>query len=264
MRKIILSSTNKINNQKWQQKMTTRKAILIGAPSVKPVLPGVKSDIESMKNFLLSNTGGAWRDDEVITLVDAKPELIKQEIASAKNCDYVFILCSGHGEHHVKTDIDETVIYLTETDFLSITNINPKNKRHLVIVDVCRNESILLDSTETLLKATLESYSSVDTYDYRSKFDAAIMKSSEGRIVAYSCGINQSAGENSAGGYFTQGLINSPKKFRPTAENNHGIVNISQAFDSAQKSTYDKNAPQNPVFNAGRRRDFFPFAIVKK
>lgn len=39
----------------------TRQAILIGAPSVKPVLPGVQQDLKDIKAFLLSNSGGAWQ-----------------------------------------------------------------------------------------------------------------------------------------------------------------------------------------------------------
>ncbi|NOS89669.1 MAG: caspase family protein [Methylococcaceae bacterium] len=242
----------------------TRKAILIGSPSVTPKLPGVTVDVNDIKRFLLSNQGGAWKSSEIVTLIDQSPELVKSHVALANNIDYVFITCSGHGEHRVGQSLDETVMYLTDKDTISINNINPRNKRHLVIVDVCRNLVVIKKELKEALSheamATLDSARSM--IDYRRVFDDAVMASSEGRIVAYSCDINQSAGDDGTGGVFTQALLKVPRKFVPTGNSLYGIVNISQAFEKAKAETYIKNAPQSPVFNAGRRREFFPFAIV--
>lgn len=244
--------------------MITRKAILIGAPSVESFLPGVVTDVKSMKNFLMSTTGGAWKENEITTLIDRPSKVVMQHIESAKDSDYVFIMCAGHGQHEVRGSLDETAIFLTENETLSINKINPKNKRHFVLVDVCRNVTQMLDSTETLLKGAMESYSSADKFNYREAFDAAIMKCSEGRIVAYSCDINQSAGEDSSGGLFTQSLISSSDAFLPTNGASHGIINIKQAFERAKEKTYERGAPQSAVLNAGRRLDFYPFAIITK
>jgi hypothetical protein len=243
----------------------TRRAILIGAPSVKPELPGVTIDVEDIRKFLCSNKGGAWRQNEVLTLLDPTKMEILKAIREAENIDYVFITCSGHGEHQIGASSlgGQTVMYLNEKETISIESVNPKNKRHLVVVDVCRN---LVKITAKLTKALEESLSfkldSARYVDYRRAFDDAVVNTSEGRIVAYSCDINQSAGDDGNGGVFTQALLDSPTRFSKRANNSYGIVDINQAFEIAKLETYRVNAPQNPVLNAGRRREFFPFAIV--
>jgi hypothetical protein len=241
----------------------SRQAILIGAPSVKPVLPGVTVDINDIKRFLLSNKGGDWRADEIVILSDPSSAAVYAQIESARYKDYVFITCSGHGEHRVGKGLDETVMYVKENETVSIDRINPKNKRHLVIVDVCRNLVKIEKMKE--VRAAMEAFmekAAKPFIDYRKIFDNAVMANPEGRIVAYSCNINQSAGDDGNGGVFTQELLASPSSFSPTNNNQYGIVKINQAFEHAKEMTYKKNAPQTPVFNAGRRMDFYPFAII--
>lgn len=241
--------------------MLSRKAILIGAPSVEQYLPGVIQDIKDMKAFLLSPTGGAWREDEIVTLVDQSKGTVTKHLNSCAEIDYAFILCAGHGEHQVLGTNGSTVIYLTEEDTLSIDSINSRAKRQLVIADVCRHERKIA-IPESLLKAAMESYSAEDIFDYRAAFDFAVMNCSEGRIVAYSCSVNQSAGEDEKGGAFTQALLASPNNFLPNGS--HGIVNVKQAFDWAYRQLTNNSSSQTPVFNAGRRLDYYPFAVIKK
>lgn len=240
-----------------------RQAILIGAPSVNPELPGVRKDIDDFKNFLLSDKGGAWKLHEITTLIDQSHFVVKSHIDLAQSADYAFILCAGHGEHRVGRNIDETVMYLNEKDTISINEVNPKNRRHLVIVDTCR---VLVKIKELAMEALAKSELRMDFseayIDYRKVFDDAILNTSEGRIVAYSCDINQAAGDDGSGGVFTQALLSTANRFKPAGYGKYDIVNISQAFDVAKEITYAKNAPQSPVFNAGRRRDYFPFCIA--
>jgi hypothetical protein len=241
----------------------SRQAILIGAPSVRPELPGVRIDIKDIKSFLLSNLGGAWREEEIFPMIDQSPAGVYKQLELAKYKDYVFITCSGHGEHQIGKGLDETVMHLNERETIAINKINPENKRHLVIVDVCRH---LVKVEEDLTRrATMDAF--MESYkksfiDYRKIFDDAIMTKSEGRIVAYSCDINQAAGDDGTGGVFTQELLKAPRIYHPINNNPYGIVGIDIAFERAKEMTYKKNAPQRAVFNAGRRQDFFPFAIV--
>ncbi len=242
--------------------MATRQAILIGAAKVKPELPGVIVDVNDIKKFLLSNLGGAWKESEIVTLVDQPPAAVNRALETAKYKDYVFITCSGHGEHQVGKGLDETVMYLNEKETISISSINPRNARHFLVVDVCRHiVKIEKETRRAIMDAFMES-AAKGFIDYRKIFDDAIMACSEGRIVAYSCDINQAAGDDGSGGIFTQELLKAPRDFSPKNTSSYGIVRLDKAFERAQEMTYKKNAPQKPVLNAGRRQDFFPFAIV--
>ena len=239
----------------------TRQAILIGAPSVKPELPGVIADINDIKRFLLSNKGGRWLPSEIVVLIDPSSAAVYKQIKAAENKDYVFITCSGHGEHRVGRGLNETVMYVKEEDTISIDRINPRNKRHLVIVDVCRNlVDIRKKDTVFTMDSTMESASN-QFIDHRKIFNNAVMENPEGRIVVYSCDLNQSAGDDGTGGVFTQELLSAPR-FLSSASSDVEVVDISRAFERARQMTYEKNAPQRAVFNAGRRMHFYPFAIV--
>ncbi|WP_421854461.1 caspase family protein [Marinomonas sp.] len=240
----------------------TRKAILIGAPSVKPELPGVNVDVRDIKNHLLSNKGGAWKESEITILIDPSPYLVKAHIDQAEDKDYVFITCSGHGEHRVGGNIDDTVMYLNEDDTIAISEVNPRNKRHLVVVDVCRKiVEVKKEYSTAMNKFAMENFNE-SHIDYRAIFDNAIMSTAEGRIVTYSCEINQAAGDNGQGGVFTQALLKTPGVFSRPSGRSYGVLDINAAFEHARDETYRQNAPQKPVLNAGRRRDFYPFAIV--
>lgn len=239
-----------------------RKAILIGAPNVTPRLPGVIIDVNHIKNFLMSNTGGAWQEDEITILMDPTKQEVTGQLILAQSADYVFISCSGHGEHQVGKGLADTAIYLNEDETMPIGQINPKNKRHLVVVDVCRNVvEISEHKSEALLKSSfcLESAKNID---FRDIFNSAVMACSEGRIVAYSCDVNQSAGDDGKGGVFTQELLKTPSAFNNTNYPLCNVINIYDSFNVAKEITYARNAPQSPVIDAGRRRDFFPFALV--
>lgn len=199
--------------------------------------------------------------NEILTLIDPSPHEVQTYVNASKSKDYVFITCSGHGEHQIGKKLDETVMYLNEKETIFINSINPQNKRHLIIVDVCRGIVRLIERQKAVLEVDMQSFANKAYIDYRKVFDNAVMSSTEGRIVVYSCDINQSAGDDGTGGVFTQELLKSPQQFKPN-NGNYGIVNIEQAFDVAKEMTYKKNAPQSAVLNAGRRRDFFPFSIV--
>lgn len=227
----------------------SRMAILIGETST---LPGVAKDMQDIKNFLISSRGGNWTDEEIIVLKNTNKDTVRMHLNNAKKKDYVFITCSGHGEHIKGEYIDSTVMELNTKETISINSINPENKRHLVIVDVCRKLKIIKSESMRVFSESL--YESAYFIDNRKKFDDAVMACAEGRIVAYSCDINQAAGETERGGYFTQSLLSSKNL-------NKNIVSIKDAFDYAQQETYRLNAPQSPVFCAGRRKDFFPFKV---
>lgn len=239
----------------------TRQAILIGAPNVPPFLPGVLKDLRDLEAFLKSPTGGKWRSDEITVLNSPSPEIIKLHLEMAKHKDYVFISCSGHGEHRVGAGADSTVILLDDRKSIAINEMNPKNKRHFVLVDVCRAvvKAKLISESAALTKALLDS--AHVNVDHRKVFDTALSKTTEGRIVAYSCDINQSAGEDEAGGYFTQSMLRAAGAYASHADQGK-VVDIEKAFKVAKQNTYDTNAPQTPVLLAGRRNDYFPFAIV--
>jgi len=240
----------------------TRRALLIGSPNgPDPQLPGVDIDLRDIQAFLLSARGGAWYTHEITVLRNPSKAAVSSELERSKNIDYVFVTCSGHGEHHVYNNFDDTVLCLNKTEEMYISEINPRNKRHLVVVDACRKvvKIALMEQRLVAAKAYEFFESAEDRARARTLFDNAVVSSTEGRIVVYSCEKNQSAGDDGKGGVFTQSLLIAGKEMRkkPT-----GVVDINEAFAYAKDITYKLNAPQTPTINAGRRRDYFPFSVT--
>jgi hypothetical protein len=246
----------------------TRKAILIGTSNVWPPLPGVDIDLRDIKNFLLSTTGGAWEDSEIITLRNSNRTSILAIIALCEEIDYVLITCSGHGDHYSWNGGSDTALLLSEKEKIFTAELNTKNPRQLVVMDVCRkieelplSEGLLGAANAVFIKRAL-------SREYaRTLFNKSLDRTTEGRIVMYSCSINQTAADDGTGGLFTQSLIKSafqskgtPVSFYDGYEGN--ILYANEAFEFAKARTLEFNPPQTAILNAGRRRDSYPFAIV--
>ncbi len=241
-----------------------RKAILIGSPDVKPELPGVDVDLNDICQFLLSPRGGQWKREEITILRNPSKLDVTKELVDTIGCDYTFVTCSGHGEHQVGEGLDNTVMYLREHETMKISDIKAYSNRSTIIVDTCRN--LVKVTKKELLKALNESLGfameSASNINFREAFNTEVMNCSEGRIVLYSCDINQSAGDDGSGGVFTQNLLNSSNAITNTNLYSYTPLYLDAAFEFAKEKTTAENYPQRPVMNAGRRRDFYPFAII--
>ena len=245
--------------------MISRKALIIASSEVTPRLPGVKEDVKSIRSFLLSAGGGAWEDPEIEILLNSRKFDIERSLKLCRYTDYVLITCSGHGEHQIGNQIDSTLMYLTETETMHINEINPGNSRHLIIADVCRKlVPVSMQKSYSAFAESRVQRAEVNKAEARSFYDSAIASCSEGRIVAYSCEKNQSAGDDGTGGVFTQELLKAPVELEDANKIQGRVVNIYDAFQRAKAGTYASNSPQTPVLDSGRRRDFYPFGITRQ
>jgi hypothetical protein len=238
-----------------------RKAILIGSPNgPDPALPGVDVDLKDLTTYLQSIKGGAWDSSEISLLRNPSKKEVRSMLDTASHFDYVLITCSGHGDHHVRNDFDDTSFCINKAEEIYISEINPRNKRQLIVVDVCR-KVVLLKAEESRMFAAHEAaiYKfDEDRKNARKMFDQAVLSCAEGRIVVYSCDKNQTAGDPGSGGIFTQSLIKIGESY---VKKPSGVMDINDAFQLAKARTYQLNAPQTPTINAGRRRDYYPFAV---
>src|SRR3954469_9618417 len=113
-----------------------RRALIIASPDTKHgSLPGARKDIDHFRNFLISDTGGAWESHEIVTLQNPFHADVKRELGKMSASGYAFVTFSGHGSHHVGKGLNETSLCLNNTDETYVYGLNPGNKRHLVVVD---------------------------------------------------------------------------------------------------------------------------------
>ena len=141
-----------------------RRAILIESSGVRGSddLPGARADVKNFKQYLCSDTGGAWEDDEIRILNSPSWMDVLLELWVAKDFDYVFMTFSGHG-YHLRNgrSLDDTVVCLSDED-VRVRDMNPANPRCLFIIDACRKiitTEILLEGMVTKMFKTSAEYS---------------------------------------------------------------------------------------------------------
>lgn len=244
-----------------------RKALLVASPEVPGLnnLPGARADVINFQNYLVTSEGGAWEPWEIETLFNPTTSALDTHLSRMASADYAFVTFSGHGEHHVGASINETSAILNAKESCYAREINPRNRRHFVIIDCCRSVvhiSKRWDKSAATILASNAAPPRISREEARRRFDTMAMDAEEGRVVAYSCNINQTAGEdpNGSGGYFSKAMVDLPETWAWNA-NPSLILTIPEAFGMAKQKTLADNAPQEAVLELGRRMRNFPYAI---
>lgn len=130
-----------------------RLAILIAAPKIRGsrVLPGTEVDVVNLKNWLHSNNGGAWEEDEIRTFTSPSYADLKPSLLDQRDCDYAFNAFAGHG-YTVRAEYGnhDTVVCLRDGEDLRVKFLNPGNKRCTIVADCCR--TLMVDIPPELIK----------------------------------------------------------------------------------------------------------------
>lgn len=195
-----------------------RKALLIGNSNG---LSGVARDLNKMKNFLLSNIGGAWENDEITLLPRSTKEQLNTAILSIKygSVDFCIVYFSGHGGHK-----RETILQLADNSEISENSLVGLSSRQITIFDCCR--SVSPEITEDRLSASFESFSENYRELYRNIYNIRILQSIPQQIRLYSCSIGEYSNDTSTGGVYTNALMEAVKRFSIVGQIHNAACNI--------------------------------------
>lgn len=249
--------------------MTSRKALIIGAPDEK--IPGVNVDIKNLKKYLNSPIGGFWYDNEIKTLTSPSASEIRREIELLKVNDYSLIFFAGHGYHSIERN--RTILHINSRETLDSLELRAGAQKHSLILDCCRKP----ESERRLLKSTMEAMAlnfaegqRLNPSECRKYFDKAISDCDGGIVVMNSCSINETAGENeSEGGYYTSSLIDSANEW---ARKKLGEIDLTKNYATSSTQECHNAAAaqvkilsggrQTPNFESPRAEKKFPIAVV--
>lgn len=176
--------------------------------------PGIGSqiDLENYERFFKGINGGAWLDNEIITLPAPTKEQLVQAIREHQlhEVDYLIVIFSGHGAYD--PDTDRTILCLrgktNNPDHLIYdTDINAIAEKQLTIIDSCRfwgptnNQEMLKESCVSCSTANLFALS-------RIAYENQINNVQAGHLTLYACQARQTTfGDSASGGEFTQALL---------------------------------------------------------
>ena len=248
--------------------MTSRKALIIGAPDEK--IPGVNVDIKNLRDFFKSPIGGLWYDNEITTLISPSASDIRRQIELLKVNDYSLIFFAGHGYHSIERK--RTILHINSLETFDSLELRVGAAKHSLIMDCCRKP----ESERRLLKATMESLNleaisqQPNPAQCRHYFNKAISDCENGLVVMNSCSINETAGESSSeGGYYTSSLIDSANEW---AKNKLRTIDLIKKYATSSTQECHNSAAekvkslsgdrQNPTFESPRSEKKFPFAVI--
>jgi hypothetical protein len=241
-----------------------RLAVLIACQNVPGEAPlsGAVADVQRFERFLLSPYGGAWRPSEIMKLVDPRVRDVAAALLASSLADYTLFTFSGHGWYLVddETGEGETMLCMASPRDIPETALISQCPRQLVIIDACR--TVFRPEPQVKIGGLAEVFKSMpDAAASRRLFDDLVPRCEAGRIVMYSCGLDESAGEDKYGGYFSRALVDECEA-ACTGSHQQVIVNALNGFQRAEQAMTARHPPQHPEYNGGRRHHHFPLAVA--
>lgn len=247
-----------------------RRAIIIEAANLKgqDPLPGAEVDLKNYQRYLCSIEGGYWYQSEITPLSKPSKQMLLGEIRKAeREAEYLFVAFSGHGyTKHANpylfpqpTVNQLTMLCINDTEEIALSEINPAIK-NFIIADSCRTIERLEKAYAAFADFVSEAALSDRERYARMLFDNAVINAESGQIIAYSCGINESAGEDkNRGGYFSAAMMEAGMGL--ASGGTQRSISASETFEQARVIVKRQAAQQNPEYSAGRRYRHFPFAV---
>lgn len=233
--------------------MKKRKAFLIGGRYQEP-LRGVSLDIEAWKMYLSSSMGGCWHEkDEIVDLSRSGKDDILAAIKGAGENFYNIVIFSGHGE--VCPDsygFLRTHVMLDDNTTVSELDLNPGSSRALLIMDCCRKvETRLMNESSESIAMDELALNGVDT---RRVYEQLLENCETGLVKVYAAAVGQSASDEES---FSRTLIAGLRDAYMSGRMGRS-VNIRDAVSLTNQIL---PVQQTPMYNGGRRRNHYPFAI---
>lgn len=219
-----------------------RIALLIGNCNG---LEGVKRDLHSWLNFLLSPIGGAWTQHEINILMNPSKKQLLSEIEQIRSSDFDFaiVVYSGHGGYRKGTilEINNRNETISDRDLCLLAH------RQISVFDCCRSFDDMREPVfENDRTFSMDSKSQVDLKKIRAAYEQRILQAIPQQIRLYACSKGETALDTEDGGLYIKALLLSAKSF-PKNEKFRVVQDIHQeASLRTQENASSKRHTQHP------------------
>lgn len=232
-----------------------RKAILICSPGSEEInyLYSAPTDIDNVKNLLLSPRGGRWKESEIIVLLSPDVATLKSTIERSA-VDYLFVYYAGHG---YETPHSERRICLPDSDLSDIFLLNA-SPRQLVILDSCREKEYPAISG---IPEEEEKWLHDGYYPEREAFDNYILQSKPGKIIIHATKSGFASWEDKSGdgGVFTNSLILAAGRIQK--DEIYFPISIEEVLKNAKKIIKQSGDYQEPEIVHSEGNMTVPFVL---
>lgn len=237
-----------------------RSALIIGSPDSQ--IPGVYDDMKNYRSFLKSPGGGAWYENEIVTLESPTRFQLSQHLEHLKASDYSIVVFAGHGEYSSRNQ--STMLHLNSNTLIDEDELKVGAPKKTVVIDACRviaKEPI----DEALVKAALATERYLDHLDTsRQTFERQLAACHPGLAVLYGCKIGESAGDiPGTGGRYSSSLLTVALNWAGRFGAQQGsALTVSEAHEAAVPVVQRRSGgSQNPTAEFPRSLPRFPFAV---
>lgn len=234
-----------------------RRALIIGSPD-KEIL-GVYDDMKNYRDFLKSFAGGAWYENEIITLESPTKTQIDEQLRLLVTADYSFLVFAGHGgySHAARA----TMLQINPQTKISENDLKLGAQKRTIIFDTCR---VHLDQPLAFREAMLKSVFAMNNYQdpavARLLFERSLSTCYPGIAVMYGCNIGESSGDiPGSGGRYSSSLLEVAFDWKGQRNT---FLSVSDAHNKAADLVRLRSGnAQNPQGEFPRTTPRFPLAI---
>jgi Caspase domain. len=237
-----------------------RFSIIIGCAGLgRQYRPGIEKDVDNFVEYLKSNKGGAWYDNEILPLKNECKKTILDALDNAKRkYDYILVVFSGHGNY--STSLNKRRLYTNEEEFFYETDLQKISKKQLTIIDSCACvEREISEHIRKSFSALMDSQ--IFKKDYRKLFDEWIESCPDQSIEMYSCQEGEESSDTDNGGLYVYNLIIAAKSVSDELNclRAHEIA-TPEVINSASK----RRQQQHPVYiSSCKHGNVLPFSVGK-
>lgn len=239
-----------------------RKVLIISNPGEKNAenyCEGVNKDVENYLHFFHSTYGGAWFEDEIITLNRPTVRTLERALIDVNAADYSIVIFTGHGYMN-GTD---TIIELKNGEEYDARDL-AKNNRTLIL-DCCRKRTIGVVMEEAAKTGRIFMEQDMDLWDCREYYEAQIAKCEGQRLVLYSCDEGEVSNDDGRrGGYYSYYLLKTAKDWYKNNKNAFDpmVLSMVQAHNEAGRILRYRIENQTPQIEKPREAPYYPFAVI--
>jgi len=239
-----------------------RRALLIGSPGI----PGTKGylrdmtekDLSKIKDYLISNNGGCWYENEILIIDTNNISDVKKYIETVRNenNDFVFCAFSGHGWY----DGDKfTRVFEIGNDSLYENEFRQLSTKQLTVSDSCAEVYKEIVSNESLKCESSFAMDSADIKNYRTIYNNKILECKPQEINLYSSSIDElSQTDDNLGGHFIHYLLNIG------ISNEMKNLDVIDTFELAKEKMKKDRRNQTPTISFPKSAtNFLPFSLGK-
>lgn len=238
--------------------MTRRALIIYCTDTDSGHLDGPAYDNANFRDYLTSNLGGDWRDNEILSLSNPTSQQVSRAVTQFLNgADYTFTVFSGHGYLNTN-DNNRQYLELADTD-ISILSLRTRARRQSLIIDACRGYHTPAQAINKGFGDVYENFTGRDST--RQIFDNAVNRAESGWTILYAASRNETALDTGNGGAYLLSLLEIAEGWGES-DIRYNILPLNTSHSKAK--VYLQNnfeTIQVPSMNAEKRLTHFPFAV---